>query len=248
LLEHQQNKSEEKMKTKILIIVSLLAVLVLSACSGGKSDYPNTMSASGQGIVYVTPDVAYINIGVTSKSENVATALEANTRDSQAVADTLKELGVDAKDIQTSAFNIYPQPEYGPDGQITRTMYQVDNTLYVTVRDLNSLPKMLNAVVQSGANQIYGITFDVLDKSAAISEARKMAIEDAKKNAAEIASAAGIQLGKLMGVNVYDTSGPTPMYEGKYALGGGGMAASNVPVSAGQLIVAVNADLAFEIK
>jgi uncharacterized protein YggE len=236
------------MKNKLFILTGLVAVLILSACSGGKTDYPNSMSASGQGVIYVTPDVAYINIGVTSKDVDVATALEQNNIDSTKVAEALKELGVEAKDIQTSAFNIYPQPEYGPDGQIIRTLYQVDNTIYVTVRDLQALPKILSQVVKSGANQIYGISFDVLDKTKAISEARKMAIDNAKLNASEIASAAGITLGKLTSVNVYTTGSPTPMYEGKYALGGGGMASANVPVSAGQLVITVNADLAFEIK
>jgi uncharacterized protein YggE len=236
------------MKNKLFILLGLAAILVLSACSGtGKSDYPFSMTASGQGVIYVTPDVAYINIGVTSKDVDVASALATNNTNSQAVADALKALGVEAKDVQTSAFNIYPQPEYGPDGQITRTMYQVDNTLYVTVRDLQALPKILSEVVKSGANQIYGISFDVLDKTKAISEARKMAIDDAKANATEIATAAGIQLGKLISVNVYTTNSPTPMYEGKMGLGGGA-AASNVPVAAGQLIITVNADLGFQIK
>jgi uncharacterized protein len=126
-------------------------------------------------------------------------------------------------------------------------MYQVDNTLYVTVRDLQALPKILSEVVKSGANQIYGISFDVLDKTKAISEARKMAIDDAKANAAEIASAAGVELGKLISVNVYTSNSPTPMYEGKMGLGGGA-AASSVPVAAGQLIITVNADLSFQIK
>jgi hypothetical protein len=236
------------MKNKLITLIGLLAILVLSACSGGNNATPNNMSASGQGVIYVTPDVAYINIGVTSKNADVATALEQNNADSTKVAEALKELGVGANDIQTSAFNIYPQPEYGPDGQIIRTLYQVDNTIYITVRDLQSLPKLLSEVVKSGANQIYGISFDVVDKTKAISEARKMAIDDAKANASEIAAAAGIQLGKLVSVNVYTSGSPTPMYEGKNGLGGGAMAASNVPVSAGQLIITVNADLAFEIK
>ncbi len=237
------------------LIIGMLLVAMLGACAPqvpvAAQAAPNTnqpvrqMSASGSGVVYLTPDVAYISIGVQTSADNVSSALSDNNAQATAIANTLKELGVAEKDIQTSAFSVYPQQQYGPDGQPLAMQYVVNNTVYVTVHDLNNMGKMLDSVVRSGANTIYGINFDVENKDAAFSEARKQAIDNAKQNAAELAQAAGVELGSLMTLNVYQTGGPSPIYDGK----GGAMAASaQAPVAAGQMTITINADLTYEIK
>ncbi len=240
---------------RLTIFFALLTVLVLAACQAtpnaastgtDKTMLSRTVNVTGNGKVYLAPDVAYVFIGVHSQAENVGDALSQNNSKAQTIANTIKELGVDEKDIQTSSFNIFPQQQYSPEGQLTGTIYMVDNTVNVTMRDLSSLGKMLDAVVRAGANSINGINFDVLDKTAAISEARKLAIEDARKQAGELAAAADVTLGDLITMNAYTNTGPTPMYDAK-----GGMAVSTgstVPVSSGQLLISVDANLTYEIK
>lgn len=241
------------MNQKYLVaIVALVMVLVLAACqsapiaaSQNSNVVTRQINVSGNGKVYLAPDIAYVFIGVQSQAENVGDALNQNNSKAVAIANTIKELGVEEKDIQTSSFNIYPQQQYSPEGQLTGTIYMVDNTVNVTVRDLSVLGKLLDAVVRAGANSINGINFDVLDKTAAITEARKLAIQDAQAQAQELAAAAGVELGNLINLNAYTSSGPTPLYDAK---GGVGAAASNVPVSAGQLLISVDANLTYEIK
>jgi len=236
------------MKHKFLIALSLLAVLALAACGPITTKPFNipTLTASGTGIVYLAPDVAYINIGVHSQAETVGDALAQNNAQAAAIAEVIKSFGVDVKDIQTSAFNVYPQQQYSPDGQLTGTLYVVDNTVFVTVRTLGDLGKILDATVKSGANTINGITFDVVDKDTALTEARKQAIEKARAMASELASAAGVTLGELQSVNVYTSGNPVPVYDGK---GGSAMAApGEAPISAGQLTITVEANLVYTIK
>jgi uncharacterized protein YggE len=236
------------MKHKLFIVISLLAVLALAACGPISTKAVNTptLAANGTGIVYLTPDVAYINIGVHSQAENVGDAMSQNSTQAAAVSDAIKAFGVEAKDIQTSAFNVYPQQQYSPEGQLTSTLYMVDNTVYVTVRNLSDLGKILDATVKSGANTINGISFDVLDKESALKDARLMAIEKAKAQAQELASAAGVTLGSLQSLNVYTSGNTVPMYDGK---GGAAMAApGQAPISAGQLTITVEANLMYEIK
>jgi len=235
------------------IAAALLVIMSMAACTPAATpaaDASKTtvrqMNVSGHGQVFLTPDVAYIYIGVETKADNVAQALSQNTDSAQGVASALKNLGVDPKDIQTSAFNVSPQQEFDPQGQPKGTVYVVDNTVYVTVRDLSKLGQILDTVVKSGANSINGIQFDVLDKSKALSQARQMAIDDASKQAIELAKAVGVTLGPVDSVNVYTSGSPVPMFEGK----GGALSApaAQVPVSAGQMILAVDANLVYEIK
>ena len=109
----------------------------------GQQPTPRTLSVSGYGEVFIAPDIAYINIGVQTRSETVKDALSINNAQAKAIADALMKLGVEAKDIQTSSFNVYPLQEYGPAGEVLRNLYVVDNIVYVTVRDLQKLGDVL---------------------------------------------------------------------------------------------------------
>jgi|AMWB02.1.fsa_nt_gi hypothetical protein len=239
-------------KSMLLVVVSVVAMFALAAC--GTTQVTNTvqqvrtLSAAGNGFVYIVPDIAYITVGVRVDADEVSDALAANNVQANAIADALAGMGVDKADIQTSNFNVYPMQDWGPDGQISRKYYVVENTVFITVRDLAKLGNLLDTVVSSGANTINGISFDVLDKSAAEAEARDKAIADAKLEAEAIAAATGVKLGAIQTVNVYTSGVVYPVYESK-GIGGGSMAYdSGAPISAGQMKVSVDANIVFEIN
>ncbi|MBE0695740.1 MAG: SIMPL domain-containing protein [Anaerolineaceae bacterium] len=238
------------------LLLGLLLVLVLSACAAPVAPVQNspaqqvseplrTISVNGTGQVTLNPDLAYVYIGVQSQSEQVADALTQNNDKAKAVASSLRDLGIEEKDIQTSSFNIYPQQQYGPNGEVTSTIYMVNNTVNVTVRDLQLMGRLLDVVVRTGANSINGVTFDVQDKSKAIAEARKLAIESARGQADEMAQTAGVTLGDLQTMSVYSSQPPVAIYDAKNAMG---TAASQVPVSAGQLVIQVEVSATYFIK
>jgi uncharacterized protein YggE len=155
---------------------------------------------------------------------------------------------VDEKDIQTSNFNVYPQSDYDTNGNIVRTYFVVENSVYVTVRDLHNLGDLLDAVAMSGANTIYGINFDLQDKTDALKQARELAVEYAQVQAEEVAAAAGVELGKVISISV-QSSGAAPVWvEG---MGGGGYdpkAYASVPVYAGRMTITTNVDIVFAIQ
>ena len=254
---------------KFLIGVSLVVIAALAACNtaanagggnpnlapqspaaqapGAQAVVPQ-ISVVGSGLVYVTPDVAYINVGVRSQADTVAEALELNNAQAKTIKDTLVSQGVDEKDIQTSSFNVYPQSEYDFQGVVTRTYFAVENNVYVTVRKLESLGVVLDAVAKSGANNIYGITFDVMDKTSAQTTARTMAVEAARKQAQELAVAAGVELGDILSISSF-ASYAQPYYG--YGMGGGGGGAEYaqaVPIAAGQMQVNAEVTMVFRIK
>lgn len=242
------------MKTKILIVfVVLLAAFALSACGAttvNQAAQPpqRTMNVNGTGTVNLAPDIAYINIGVYTEKPTAAEAVAENNTQTQQVIDALKVAGVDAKDIQTTNFSIYPNTQYDPQtNQKIGTTYVVNNTVNVTVRKLSQLGELLDATVKAGANNINSVQFDVDDKSSAIKQARDAAVKDARTQAEELASAAGVSLGDLQTISFYDSI-PTPVVEA-YGKGGGGNAvAASVPVNPGQLTITVTVNMTYEIK
>lgn len=232
-----------------LIIVGVMVLGLLAACSPFQVVDGNqnirSLNVSGTGRVTLVPDIATINIGVRTESEKVTDALDGNTAQANAISNVLQDLGVEEKDIQTSNFNVYPTERYDPmTGQVEGRYFVVENTVNVTVRNLSSLGEVLSAVVEAGANTIYGINFNVDDRNAAIAEARQLAIADAQAKAQTIAEAAGVQLGELININVYEGGGPIAYYDGL----GGALAEASVPIAAGTLTISMECNLTYEIK
>jgi uncharacterized protein YggE len=243
------------MKAKLLMLISgLLVVTLLAACAapigipavGSPVDQRRTITAQGIGEVHLTPDIAYINIGIESRASEVSEALSLNNEQAARIAEVLREMGVEERDIQTSAFNVFPMQQYGPAGEMLEIVYVVNNTVNITVRNLQILGELLDASVRAGANTINSIQFDVDDKEAAISEARRLAIEDARQTANELAEAAGVELGDLVSLNVY-AGGFPPAFDQR-GIGGLAVQEAMVPIAAGQLVLIYNADLTYEIK
>lgn len=239
---------------KKITLFSLMALitLVVSACttptvSVNSPGVVPQISVSGSGSVFVVPDIAYIYVGVRSQAATVAEALRDNNQLAQDIKSTLMALDIDEKDVQTSSFSVYPQ-QYDQYGNPTETYYVVENTVYVTVRNLDKLSTILDLVAKTGANSINGIYFDVADKSTALEQARKLAVEDGKQKAAQVASAAGVTLGELINISLI-SGGSSYLYEGK-GMGGGGMGYADVqvPVSTGQITISTDVTLVYELK
>lgn len=232
-----------------LIFISVILIGLLAACSPSAApssqENQRSMSVSGTGRVTVVPDIAKINIGVRSEAEAVTDALDNNTSQANAISQALQDLGIAEDDIQTSNFNVYPSDRYDPmTGQVEGRYFVVENTVNVTVRELSSLGEVLTAVVEAGANNIYGINFDVEDREAAVAEARKLAIEDAKAKAQAIADESGVELGEILNISVYSGSTPTMYYDAK----GGAYSEAAVPIAAGTLAITMEASLTYSIQ
>ena len=240
-----------KKVTKSVLFIGLTALL-LAACSGGapliaaNSNNSATLSVTGTGQVFVIPDIASISVGVRSQGVTVSEAIALNNTQAQQIKDALVAEGVAEKDIQTSSFNVYQQSNYDIQGQPTGSYYSVENTVYVTVRDIGKLGGLLDAVGRSGANNIYGVNFDVDDKSEAQASARNLAVQAGMAQAQELAQAAGVTLGELISINSTGTTTSQNIYG--YGMGGGAEMADTVPISSGQMPINAQVILTYAIK
>lgn len=238
------------MRTKILALsIFLILALVLSGCSV-KLNQPATaptLNVNGSAVVTLDPDIAYISIGVHTQNTDATMAVSDNNTQAQKVVDALKAAGLDVKDIRTSNYSISPQQQTDDKGNVTGVLFVVDNTVYVTLHDLTKIGDILGAATQAGANNIYGIQFDVLDKDTALAGARKTAVANAKQQAQELAQAAGVTLGAVQSINYYNNYPSPVMAEGK---GGGAMLsnATSAPITPGQLTFTVDVNMVYAIQ
>jgi uncharacterized protein YggE len=234
------------MNNRILPAIGLSAALAMSAAARAEETPARLITLSGHGEVMKAPDMAMLSMGVNSNAATAGEALAANSTSMQALLAALKQAGIDEKDIQTSDFTVQPRLDYGSNntGQPPKVVgYDVVNMVRVTVREIPALGGILDKAVQSGSNQIGGISFAVKDQQAALDEARKMAVADAIRKADVYAAAAGVALGQI--VSISESGGyspPVPMRARAMA------AEAAPPIAAGQQTLAIDVNITWEIK
>ncbi len=207
---------------------------------------------SGQGEASVAPDTAIVTFAVVRNSETAEVALGQNSSAMAAVTAALRAEGVEAKDMQTSNFAIYPQYRHSQpkeDGSVEPPEvvgYEVTNTLTVKIRDVAKVGAILDRSVKLGVNQGGQISFTNDDPQEALTQARKQAVERAIAKARTLSEAAGVRLGKVMEISegAQSPMPPQPMYRMAMAK----EASDSVAVEAGENTYSVTVEVTFALE
>ncbi len=208
---------------------------------------PRTITVVGEGKVTIEPDIARAQIGVEVIKSSVKEASDANKAALEAVLAALKAQGIADEDIQTSGFSIYAE-RYGTDGPLPEDQvnYRVSNNVAVVIRELDKVGAILDAAIEAGANNIYGIEFSLEDPSTFESEARQGAVADARAKAEELAELNGVTAGDVVSISEVIGNGGgyynSNFAEVSRAMGGGG-----TPVSPGQLDLTMQLQVVYTI-
>jgi uncharacterized protein len=231
-----------------------VAAMILGAFAGplaaplAAEDKPmeRTVTVSASGIVSAEPDEAMIATGVTSEAKTAREALSKNSEAMKKVIADLKGKGIEAKDIQTTQFNIEPVYVYPKEGQPpVLNGYRAHNMVSVKVRNLDKLGDVLDQLVTAGSNQMNGITFDVSKAETLKDEARKAAIANALRRAKLYAAAAGADVGEIVQISEDVTfTGPQPMQYSKARAA----SAESVPVERGSMDLEARVTATWKLK
>jgi uncharacterized protein len=232
------------------MIKSLFAAALLLSTTAFAEDakLPRTISLVGHGEVHATPDRAVITMGVASFAATAQEALATNTKSMNDLMGVLKAAGISSKDIMTNNFSVNARLDYGQNnGQPAKVVgYDVNNTVMVTLRKIETIGDVLDKAVTSGSNQINGISFGIENPEGALDEARKAAVKDAKRKADLYVGAAGVNLGNL--ISLSEGGGyqpPQPMMVQAKAMSSD---AGNVPIAQGEQVIAIDVNVTWEIK
>lgn len=245
---------ENRLLTTILALTALIAVLALAAvgllrpaqtavAQTGVSNMPQIV-VIGTGEVKVEPDIATVTIGVETKAPTTQEALSQNSTQAQAIIERIRQLGIDAKDIQTTGINIYPV--YDEKGQDI-IAYTVSNMVTVTIRNLAQAGNLIDQVVEVGANRLYGVSFGLSDPEAVMTQAREAAIANARARAEQMARASGASLGRVLFITENFSANPIPIPMAADAYGAPA-ARSAPPVQPGQQTYSASVQVTFELR
>lgn len=235
-------------------VIKIIAPAALALALTGPALADGEMVLSGTGVVRAAPDMATVSTGVVTQARTAREALDANTAAMEQLVATLREAGLEGRDIQTSDFNVSPQYVYSDrrdeNGYTLPpeiSGYQVSNTVTIAVRDLESLGAVLDRAVSVGANTVNGISFSVAETDKLLEDARRRAFADAHAKAVTYAEAAGVRLGGIESIaEQLDYAAPRPQ-QMRVAYAEAASAAP-VPVEGGELTYSVTATVTWSIE
>jgi uncharacterized protein YggE len=208
---------------------------------------PRAITVVGNGKVTARPDMAMVQVGVETRNESAEAAVSENTQRMNAVLVALKNAGIAEQDIQTANFSLYADQQRGPNGELLRPIqYVASNIVRVTVRDLEKVGAVLDAVVNAGANQVYGISFSVANPNRLQLQAEENAVEDARARAQALAAKAGVQLGDVLSISETISTPPPILYRQDVAVAA--PAAAPVPVQPGELEFNAQVQIVYAIR
>ena len=243
-------------KLKFLFLgLSALLVITLIGCESQMvtpllpSPAGRTVHVTGSGSVVGEPDIATLNLGVSVEKASVEEAREAAASAMTAVIASLTANDIIEKDIQTENFSIYPQYDYTDNGRVLRG-YRVNNTVSAKVRELESLSDIIDDAAGAGGDIVVvnSIQFMIEDATALQTQARALAVKNAEAKAQTLAEASGVILGKPVTITETNSGGDPPIAFAARAEFAEDSALSSTPVQAGELTVAVNVTIVYEIK
>ena len=228
---------EKLLKHPLSLIASIFIFLLIFDRLGLKlpisvlsQDRGAPLVVEGEGKVTVVPDIGVVNLGIEETGRSLAETQKSVSQKSQDLVGALKRLGIEEKDVKTTAYNIFPEYNYGggivplplgtetsiapaPGRLPTISGYRVSISYEVKVKDLEKINEVLTTVTGEGANLVGNVSFEVNEdtKNEKLTEAREEAVNAARVKAQSLARAAGISLGKIINISESTRGGPIPV-------------------------------------
>lgn len=237
----------------IILVTALVFGMPMTTAANPQSSPAYAMPADGT-LLSVSasadakrvPDVASISTGVVTQAAEANAAMRANAVQMDRMMAAIRAAGIAERDVQTSGISLNPQYNYRDNAPPTITGYQASNTVSITVRDLSKLGKVLDTLVEQGANQVNGPSFEVDKPDEAYDEARVSALKKAQSRAQTYADALGLKVRRIVSISEGGSSMPRPMPMMRMMAADADMA-KETSVSPGETTLSVNLDVVFEL-
>lgn len=257
-------------KRQILAILTALAVIFgalmlvytikgIKAISyvGKTPTSVNTISVAGKGEVIIKPDIATVSFSILEDNLDVSKATEAVNKKMDTAINSLKDMGVEEKDIKTTGYSIYPRynypkvySSYYPDGGRVLAGYEVSQTVEIKIRNLDKAGSIISKLGELKVSNLNGLNFMVDKEDELKKDARNEAIKEARMEANKLASALGVRLGSVVGFTEDGRYPVYPMYE-KSVMNqslGMGSAGSDAVLPTGETKIISNVTIVYEIR
>ncbi len=209
---------------------------------------PPTVVTTGEGVIEVAPDRAWITVTAESRAGNPRDAQKRNVDAMTPVLDKMKAAGVPAEAIKTVGYDLQQEWDYVNNRRISRG-YVARNTVEVRVDGVERVGELLEIAVGSGATSVGGIRFDLKDRDKLEADALRLAVTEARRLAEAAAAGAGMTIDRVQRIDANQGGGPIPMPRVAFAREQANAADSAAPpISAGQIEIRAHVTLTSVLK
>jgi uncharacterized protein YggE len=210
-------------------IAGSVAVAQAASVSSPSSSEPE-ITASGRGEVKLAPTYAALMVNIETRANTAVAAASQNAQKVEAVMKALRGAGLSEKDIATAAYNVQQMYDYSSPRQAPEPIgFSANTMIRAEVRRLESLGRVIDAAIGSGATGISGVQYFASNAEEARRSAMSQAVREALTDADVLARAAGGSLGRLIALNSGGVS-PFPR-DIQFAGGNVGMRAAAAPTN-----------------
>ncbi|MFA6214066.1 MAG: SIMPL domain-containing protein [Candidatus Micrarchaeia archaeon] len=212
---------------------------------------PRLLHVSSDASQEVAPDKVEVTLAVVSRGMDPAEVQSDNDARLRQIKSTLISLGVPEANIKTVGYSLDRYQEYNKSLEAYVDMgYRLSNSLRVVSYDVLLAGKIVKGAVDSGANEVTGISFGLSDasKKTAYGALLRSAASSAKEKAQAMASSAGVSILGLYSMNEgYNYVEPMANYNYKDAASSSGAPAPEVSISAGLVRITASVGASYEI-
>jgi uncharacterized protein YggE len=169
-----------------------IALAAVAAGAEEKTLDVRTISTSGEAVVYAVPDEVVVNFGVETAQPELEKAKSQNDQAASRLVKALKEIGIEAKHIQTDNMDIeirYKDNNLVIAGYVARRGYSV------TLKDTKKFESLITTALNAGANRLLGFEYRNTELRKFRDQARRMAVKAAHEKAVDLADALACQVG-----------------------------------------------------
>lgn len=176
-----------------------------------------TITVSGDGESYATPDIATVSFSITKEAKTVAEARKSVDEKMKSIHQFLNTSGLADKDIKAN-YAFYPKYEWEqkqiqciaypciqPPGRQVLIGYEVSESVDITIRGIDKNPDIAGTIVgglaDNGATNVSGPNFTLENADAPKAIAREEAITKAKAKAEKLANDLGVTIVRISSFN-----------------------------------------------
>jgi len=226
-------------------ILYLLPMILLTFTGMAQSNQVTPqVQVSGEGSMKIKPDYAQISIGVEIKDVDATKTKKENDKIIAKMIQIIKESKIEDKDFQTQRVHLYKSRDY----QEKIDYFVANQTISITLRNLNNYEKLMSDLIQVGANNIQGVEFKSTETEKYASEIRAKAVLDAKKKAEDYAGALNQSIGKAILISDQSSIIQPRVYSMKAASLEADSLMQEQTLAVGEIEISTNVSISFELK
>ena len=243
--------------TRSFLVCAGLLILLNSRYAMAQETTPpskepkSSISVSGNATESTVPDTAILVLSIETTAKTAQESASVNAKKADAVLTKLKSLINQAQgdSIKTTSYSLQPVWEWNDTKKKNNlTGYRAYNEITILTKQVKNVGNVIDAAVNSGANQIQSINFTLENKDDACNKAIAKAASSANAQAETLAKALDIKISGVKNASTSCSGFESPRNYMMKSFVGVAAEAAPTPVESGDVKLNANVNVEYYIE